>query len=284
MIHRPSTARWVRRATASALAAAAGVTLGGCAPARAGDALPPAPVAATDAPSTDAHASAAAAVLKQVEAAATDHRTLTARVRMRSIQDLLDDETTRFGDLAWRRACDDTPACFAVHFDRLKPLDGALEAIDRRYIYDGHWLLDLDGRARTAARRELNTGNDGGELSLGDGPFLLPMNLKAQRVLATFDAALAAPDERTDPEGEPTDHLVLTPKPQAGVDAAQLDLWFDQATRLPRRVVSEQADGDRTVVDLFEVQVNPKLPDDRFDTALPDTPGWELQTVPAENR
>ena len=186
MIHRPSTARWVRRATASALAAAAGVTLGGCAPARAGDALPPAPVAATDTPSTDAPASAAAAVLKQVEAAATDHRTLTARVRMRSIQDLLDDETTRFGDLAWRRAADDTPACFAVHFDRLKPLDGALEAIDRRYIYDGHWLLDLDGRARTAARRELNTGNDGGELSLGDGPFLLPMNLKAQRVLATF--------------------------------------------------------------------------------------------------
>ena len=228
-----------------------------------------------------APAPAAERLLDQLEAAAADHRTLSARVRMRSIQDLLDDETARFGDLAWSRAdpAANTPTRFAIAFDRLKPLDGPLEKVQRHYIYDGRWLLDTDGQARTATRRELRGANGEGDLAFGDGPFLVPLNLKKKRVLEKFAATLAGPDAETDPEDTLTDHLVLVPRTPDEIDAVRLDLWFDQATGLPRRVASTQSDGDQTIIDLFEITVNPLLPADSFNTALPTTPGWELQTV-----
>ena len=180
------------------------------------------------------------------------------------------------------------PPAFNVAFDRLKTLDGPLEAVDRRYVYDGRWLLDLDGEARTATRRELNAAradpranpNDRSDLEFGDGPFLVPLNLRKARVLSRFEASLAEPDANDDPEGDATDHLVLIPRATTEIDAVRLDLWFDRVTRLPRRASSTQADGDQTVVDLFEVDLNPTLPDGGFDTALPGEPGWELQTVP----
>lgn len=227
-------------------------------------------------------------LLDQLEAAAADHRTLTARVRMRSIQDLLDDETTRFGDLAWARAAPSqtTAARFAVAFDRLQPLDGPLEVIDRRYIYDGHWLLDVDAQAGTATRRELTRARDHttraepSGLAFGDGPFLVPLNLKKNRVLAKFEVRLAPPDPETDPQDAETDHLILIPRPTTRSQAIRLDLWFDRTTRLPHRAASTQADGDQTVIDLFEIAVNPPLPNQRFATVLPEGQGWQLQSVP----
>jgi len=293
--NRPHRPRYrPRRFSPAAALTAASFAASGCVSADAGDPPParetatvggPAPV--TPAAPTDPQAEQ---LLDALEAAAADHRTLTARVRMRSIQDLLDDETTRFGDLAWARGDETagTPTRFAVAFDRLKTLDGPLEAVDRRYVYDGRWLLDVDGAARTATRRELNASETGGEaesnpgeqLTLGDGPFLVPLNLKKDRVLARFDASVAAPHPEDDPADGPTDRLVLVPRDTTDIDAVRLDLWFDRTTRLPRRVVGHQADGDRTVVDLFETDVNPDVPDGRFDTDFPADAGWELQTVP----
>ena len=236
-----------------------------------------------------AHDKEAATWLERLEAAAAEHHTLRARVRMRSIQDLLDDETIRFGDMGYARGHtqgDATlPTRFAVVFDRLKAQEAALEVINRRYVYDGHWLLDVDAQAHTATRREVVAAEAVGDRAMqwGDGPFLVPLNLKKDRVLERFDVALAQPNADEDPKAEAGSiHLVLTPRANVEMDATQLDLWFDRTTLLPLRAASMQSDGDQTVIDLFEVAVNVDLPADAFNTALPDETGWELQTVPLD--
>lgn len=219
--------------------------------------------------------------LTMLEASTSELQTLTARVRMTTVADLLEEETQRFGNLKYA-AADDTHDSmrFAVRFERVK-ID-QIENIDQSYIYDGRWLLDLDAKDRTATRRELVPEGETSDFEIGDGPFLLPLNLRKDRVLQTFAVELidAAADAPESPAG--TFHLRLVPKPNAGTDAQRIDLWFDRDTLLPLRAATLEADDDQTIVDLFGLEPNAQLQDDAFDTALPAESDWQLQIVPLD--
>lgn len=220
--------------------------------------------------------------LTVLEASASETQSLSARVRMTTIADLLDEESQRFGTLKYAAADDPhTSMRFAVRFERVK-IDNVAEEIDQSYIYDGRWLLDVDAKDQTATRRELVREGEQADLELGDGPFLLPLNLRKDRVLQKFEVELidAAEEDPTSDAG--TFHLRLLPKPQAGTDAQQIDLWFDRDTLLPLRAATLEADDDQTIVDLFQLEPNAEMADDTFDTALPTGPGWELQVVPLD--
>jgi len=216
-----------------------------------------------------------------LEASASELQTLTARVRMTTVADLLDEETQRFGKLRYAAADDTYDAMrFAVRFERVK-LDH-LENIDQSYIYDGRWLLDRDAKDRTATRRQLVAEGESSGFELGDGPFLLPLNLRKDRVQQKFAVELINAAEGDPASDAGTFHLRLIPKPAAGTDAQKIDLWFDRDTLLPLRAATLEADDDQTIVDLFQLQANAELEDDAFDTSLPDEDGWELQVVPLD--
>ncbi|MEO0515585.1 MAG: outer membrane lipoprotein carrier protein LolA [Planctomycetota bacterium] len=219
--------------------------------------------------------------LTVLEASASELQTLAARVRMTTIADLLGEETQRFGSLKYAAADDAHDSMrFAVRFDRVK-LDH-LEDIDQSYVYDGRWLLDLDAKDKTATRRELVREGEQSNFEIGDGPFLLPLNLRKDRVLQKFDVELIDAAEG-DPESDAgTFHLRLVPKPAAGTDAQRIDLWFDRDTLLPLRAATLEADDDQTIVDLFRLEPNAAIADGAFDTALPTENGWQLQVVPLD--
>ncbi len=223
--------------------------------------------------------------LTVLEASAKELQTLTARVRMTTIADLLGEEAQRFGELKYA-AADDTHDSmrFAVRFARVK-IDDRIEEIDQSYIYDGRWLLDLDANDKTATRRELVRAGEQADFELGDGPFLLPLNLRKDRVLQKFEVELIDAAEG-DPESEAgTFHLRLIPKPapgNAGTDAQRIDLWFDRDTLLPLRAATLEADDDQTIVDLFGLEPNAAIEDGAFATALPTGSGWQLQVVPLD--
>jgi hypothetical protein len=220
-------------------------------------------------------------VLSRLETQAGAIDTLTARARMTSRVDLLDEETVRFGNLEYAATTDDLPSRFAVRFDRLK-MDGQIEPIDQAYIFDGTWLLDLDGDDRVATRRQMAREGEAADFDLGEGPFPIPLNLKKDRVLARFAVSLLDP-AADDPKPQSADdagvtHLRLDPKPQIDLDAVQIDLWFDHGTGLLLRAVTLQDDGDSTTVDLFNLDANAELPRANFDTQFP-AGDWETQTV-----
>ncbi len=215
--------------------------------------------------------------LVQLEVAADDLESLQARVRLRSIQGLLEDETTRFGELNYQAAEAEQPARFAVAFDKLM-MDGVAEPIDQRYIFDGRWLLDVNAQDKTATRREL-AADDASAVTQGEGPFPIPLNLNQQRVLSRFDV-LVIEDESDDPRKEPHVTLRLIPKQPDQVEAEQIDLTFHRETGHPLRAATLQEDGDETIIDLFKLQRNTNIPAAIFDTALPEVNGWQLQTVP----
>lgn len=217
-----------------------------------------------------------------LEASAGELQTLAARVTMTKIVEFLDDESIRYGDLKYAAADETHDAVrFAVRFTHLS-IDDEVQQIDQAYIFGGRWLLDLDAQDRTATRRELVPEGERAELGLGDGPFLIPLNLKKDRLLQRFEVELI-PAAEDDPQ---TDagcfHLRLTPRPGVEAEAEQLDLWFDREDLLPRRAASLEDDGDRTIVELSKLNPNADLDADAFDTALPTDQGWQLQVVPLD--
>lgn len=215
-----------------------------------------------------------------LEASAGELQNLTARVTMTKVADLLDETSQRFGNLVYDAADEDHRAVrFAVRFDVLK-IDDLIEKIDQAYIFDGRWLLDLDEKDRTASRRELVPEGEIADLDLGDGPFLIPLNLKKDRLLRRFEVELV-PAATDDPAADAGSfHLRLTPRPGIESQAEVLDLWFDRETLLPLRAASLQDDGDQTTIDLTELQPNAGHDDGVFDTQLPTGKGWQTQVVP----
>lgn len=221
-----------------------------------------------------------------LEASATKTRTLKARARLTSRGALFDDETVRFGDLVYAGHDGDTPARFAVRFNRLK-MDGFVDPIDQAYIFDGRWLLDLNGDDRTATRRELMPEGQQANLNVGEGPFPLPLDLNKDRVLQRFIVELMPAAEDDPQAGSQASeagsvHLQLIPRDHTEIDAEQIDLWFDRATRLPLRAVTLQEDGDTTILDLFQNSPDAELRPGVFNTAFPEDGQWETQTVPLD--
>lgn len=219
-------------------------------------------------------------LLERIEAASSDIRTLTARVRYTRTQSLTGDMQQRFGDFYYAASDEKTPTRFAMLFDRVL-VDGKARPMETWYVFDGHWLLERDHADKSATRRELvpKGAERSDVLSMGDGKMPIPLRLKADEVLKTYNVVRL--------EDEPFDkdrvliHLRLTPK-QAGKDASPLELWFDKETLDMRKVVTME-DDDEIEMLFPRSEANAEIKKGTFDTALPDkSDGWQVQEVPIE--
>lgn len=217
----------------------------------------------------------AEAWLERIEQRATDIHTLKADLRYDNNQQLLGDEQRRFGNLVYQAG---PPPRFRAHFDR-KMVDSHWTEPDLYYVYDGHWLLKRDHENKTAIRYQLVPDDEeaGGEVELGEGPFPIPLNLKKDKVLARYEVS-TRPVEEGDPDN--SIHLHLIPREDHDTDLEQIDLWFDRDSLLPVKVSSLDGSETLTVLLLTEIQINPDLPEQTFDTSLPTEPGWQTD----ENR
>ena len=212
------------------------------------------------------------------QARANAAEALTARMVYRTYEAFLDDTQERFGTLLYRQGRSGEPTRFALELDgrRFDPDAETIEAIDRRLVYDGRYLLDVDRAGREATRRDLlgrppapAGGNDAG------GPEVpLPLGLGGSALAERYHISFG------EAETETARHLVLEPKP--GLDADRLELWLDRTTALPVRGQTVTAEGDTTEVVLKNFQPVDAPPSAAFSTDLPADPAWRIQDVPFE--
>lgn len=276
------------RSRAIGLFTALGLGLSACAAAQE---IPPAPEANPE-PAEQAPVAATdpqvVALLQEIEAAAAELKTLRARVRYSVDQGLLGDQQRRFGDFYYAVAIDDQPTRFAIHFDRLI-VDDKARPIDRRYAFDGYWLLEENHDDKNATRYELvppgRAQND--VLMLGGNEVPIPIRMKADRILQDYQVTRLADTKL----GEQTlVHLRLTPRSNGPATREPIDLWFDQQTKLLSKVtfLDNQGTEDETDDDTIElllslIRPNFEIAADIFATALPPaSDDWQVQEVPLE--
>lgn len=243
----------------------------------------PAPIAA---PQPAAQTSADAEQwLDRIEAKAKEVRTLEAKLNYITEQALLGDEQRRFGSLVYRAADAEAeePSKFRVAFDRVV-VDEELKKENRAFIFDGRWLGERieDDEQKVFIRRQLVPDDEKAQdlLDVEGGPFVLPLNLRKDRVLRRFSVEVVPPAEG-DPKN--TVHLQLTPRPGADVDQQSIDMWFDRETLLPVKVVTIHADESVDTITLRDVKLNPKVDGKAFDTTPPRGREWEIEEKPLES-
>lgn len=236
----------------------------------------------TGAPTTTTAQESPEAALERIEAATKDIEALQTKVTLTTEQGLLGDEQRRFGTLIYDAADEakGEPARFALSFDRVV-IDGNLEQQDRGYIFDGTWLAEKLGDQKLFIRRQLVAeGERGPSLDIGEGPFVLPLNLKKDKVLQRFDVEVV-PTTADDPAE--TIHLKLVPKPGVDIEETQIDVWFEEPKLVPVRVVTVKSDETKQTIELRDPRVNPQISEGAFDTAAPKE-GWEVEVKPLQKQ
>ena len=219
-------------------------------------------------------------LLQKIEAASSATVTLKSRVRYTRVQTLAGDEQRRYGDFYYAAGSDENPTHFAVLFDRMI-VDGEAWRMQTWYIFDGRWLLERDHDKKTAVRRELvpEGAEQNDTLSMGDGQLPIPLRLKADEVLKTYQVVRL--DDEPFGEEQVLIHLQLSPK-QAKSDTAPLDLWFDEKTLQLQKVVTME-DADQIELVFSKIQANAPIDKGTFDTKLPEADqGWQVQEVPIQ--
>ncbi len=232
-------------------------------------------------------------ILQRLEARSAELKTLQASLRYDRIQGLTGDKQRRFGTLYFVSG---PPARFAAHFDR-RLADRRIDKQDRWYIFDGTWLVEklADQEPKQFFKRQIVPPDakpeDANPLALGGGPFVMPINMKKDLVLARFHVELVAPDaEKDPPKADEKDnaklvHLHLTPKGQQRGEVSEIDLWYDGDQLLPRRVRTYDEDSENeSVIDLTEHQVNKEIDAKVIDTTEPKGKGWDVVITPWEDR
>lgn len=227
--------------------------------------------------------------LERIEDRAGDIDTLRARIHYTTIQGLLGDEQRRIGTLLYDDAdpAEKQPTRFAVRFDRII-VDGSMQMQDRAYIYDGVWLGERiqEHDRKVFIRRqfapEASDSSDAPEkdlLSLGEGPFALPLNLKKDQVLKNYVVTVIESDEDAPAHAV---GLQLLPRPGVDIEQKQIDLWFHRETLLPVRVRTTNSDETESIINLRDLDVNPALDGETFDTTPPREAGWEIEIKPLD--
>ena len=243
----------------------------------------PVATAPTTQPPPGLHASTDTdAWLDRIEQRAATIKTLHAKLRYDRTQQLVGDRQRRFGNLVYDAG---PPGKFAVHFDRLL-VDRRLDRDDRRYIFDGQWMVERYEQEKIFIKRQIAPPPDTqthdkqpqtDPLALGDGPFVLPLTFDKAQLLKRFDVMLILP---TDDDPSQSVHLHLTPKHSHDNRFTELDLWYDRETLLPVRARTIDDSENESVIDLTDVRVNEPIDPAVLDTTPPTTDDWRVEIKP----
>ena len=206
-------------------------------------------------------------------------KTFQGNVRYDRNQKLVGDRQRRFGTLVYAVG---PPAKFAVHFDRLV-VDERVDKQDRWYIFDGQWQVERIDDEKQFIKRQVVAPNAppdrANPLGIGEGPFVLPVTMKKDRILKCFDVSLVEPAPAELPN---TVHLKLVPKPNRRSDYSQIDLWYDRASLLPVRAQALDESENETVIEVSKPRVNEPVEEKVFDTDEPKEAGWHVEVTPWE--
>ena len=222
-------------------------------------------------PAVDA---AAMEALRRLEASG-QYETIQAKLDYRLDMPQLGDSEERTGWVAYRKATEETPAMFRVHFETLSQLGGRAISQPVDYAFDGEFLTVAKHRIKDMVRYQVAGREERLEpMRLGEGPFPLPFGQKADEVLEFFEAE--TPDR---PRGGPenTLYLLLTPRPEHrdGFSITRLELWIDPELNLPAKVVSVDKSENITTIGFGKLRLDEPIDLKTF--KIPRRFGWHYR-------
>lgn len=174
---------------------------------------------------------------------------------------------------------------FAVLFDSLV-LDGTRQRQEKReFVFDGAVLIEKRHDLKEYERYIVaNPGDEADPLRIGEGPFPVPIGQRKADLLARFDVTIA-PALESSPESSKLreqlaacTQLKLIPKPatRQAKDFSEIRLWYRNSDSLPIFAQTVNPDGSSSEVFLVDVMVNGQVPEETFETKLPNVEdGWK---------
>jgi len=217
----------------------------------------------------------AIALLDKIQARAPDIKSIQADIRYDRIVPLVGDKQRRFGTLLYLTAA---PAKFSIHFDRLL-VDGRTDKQDRWYIFDGVWLVERLDDKKQFFKRQITKPDaaDADPLGSGKGPFIIPLSLKKDRVLARFEASTLPVKDK---EPANTTHLLLKPRADSRSEFTEIHIWVSNESLVPVRVKTVNDSGNESVIDLTDIKLNQADAPQTVETAEPKEGGWQVSVTP----
>lgn len=221
--------------------------------------------------------------LSEIAKSLEEMKFLQARVRYDTVQGLVGDTQTRFGTLIYDA---NRPRRFRIDFDGLLVTGRSLKRIDETLVFDGRFLAEIKPQEKRFHRYELVPEQEMDAIfDLTDSRFPLPVDLNREQIESNYEVVLidpVQPNPMIDKPMEGTVQLRLTPKPGREMTYAQMDIWFDRETKLPRLVhaIDSGDSGDESVIFLNDLKTDIQVADALFKTQAPTEPGWEVHFTP----
>lgn len=222
----------------------------------------------------------AIALLEKVQARSATIKSILADIRYDRIVQVTGDKQRRFGTLLYLPG---PPARFSIHFDKLIA-DKRTEEQNRWYIFDGQWLVEKLNDKKQFMKRQIvspkaaaDSPEQADPLGSGRGPFIIPLSLKKDRVLARFNVSIIE-NKPKDPEN--STQLLLIPKPETRSEYSEIHIWVSNETLVPVRVFTMGDAGNDAVIDLTSIKLNDPSAPQTVDTSEPGGNDWQVTITP----
>ena len=212
-------------------------------------------------------------LLQAVEAAGDKVATIRADLNYLVVNPTLGDREVRTGHVVYQKAAGKTPAKFRIHFETLRQGRGRTIRARVDYAFDGRWLRVARHKTRQLKHYQVVAeGRRVEPLRLGKGPFPIPFGQKAADVVRFFTPS-TRPPKPTDPKNTHYLKLVTRRSQRSQTRLRDVEMWIDQKTRLPVKIVSRDKSRTVTTVAFAKTKTNVKLEKGTFD--LPRKMGWD---------
>lgn len=168
---------------------------------------------------------------------------------------------------------------FLVHFKK-KIADGVVQETGEYFSFDGNWLVERNDRSKKVIKREIaREGEKTDPFRIGQGPFPLPFGQKRSDILGNFKVTLM-PFTLGDPLQSRHLHCVPIPNTDLASRYARVEIYVDQRTELPVRIVTERLkDGNRIEVDFKDVDTSEAPAGSRFLIDVPEDFSVEVEPL-----
>jgi len=228
----------------------------------------------------------AVALLDRLETAGNLLRDFRADITYYLWDSMLERREIRGGEIVYVVSPDDGSRRFAILVTSVS-VGNRRNNQNKRYVFDGSWFVEIDQDNRMFTKRQIVApGERFDPLTLGEGPFPLPVGQRRKDVLARFEVSVLEGTRHEVLarflEGRKVEGLKLVPRPSTpqAKEIAEVEIFYDAATLLPVGIVLTETTGNRKTVMLRHLKRNEGIDESKLSIEEPDPAQWQIDVRP----
>jgi len=228
----------------------------------------------------------AVALLDRLETAGNLLRDFRADITYYLWDSMLERREIRGGEIVYVVSPDDGSRRFAILVTSVS-VGNRRNNQNKRYVFDGSWFVEIDQDNRMFTKRQIVApGERFDPLTLGEGPFPLPVGQRRKDVLARFEVSVLEGTRHEVLarflEGRKVEGLKLVPRPSTpqAKEIAEVEIFYDAATLLPVGIVLTETNGNRKTVMLRHLKRNEGIDESKLSIEEPDPAQWQIDVRP----